>query len=234
MAVLGRWTTTDPILMEQGPNKLLKDGKVQAFSMSAYNYSFNNPINLRDESGKWPTPWDIVDFSFAAQSIYAAWSDPSTSNIGWATFDVVAAAAPGLPSSGYFRGGAKLLTQGDDIVNVAKSSLQGVKLKQHLAAVEIIGESALSKPSLTKRAPQKLQNVINQLFKGSDEIPGGTAGAIRYTKLTKNLVGGSDHLKKGEGNINALRKILDKGNLNKQDRAAAERVLNDLEEAMDL
>jgi len=38
MAVLGRWTTTDPILMEQGPNKLLKDGKVQAFSMSGERY----------------------------------------------------------------------------------------------------------------------------------------------------------------------------------------------------
>jgi RHS repeat-associated protein len=114
LSAYGRWTTTDPILMEQGPNKLLKDGKVQAFSMSAYNYSFNNPINLRDASGKWPTPWDIADFGFVAQSIYAAWSDPSASNIGWAAFDVVAAAAPVVPSSGYFRGGAKLLSEGGE------------------------------------------------------------------------------------------------------------------------
>jgi len=52
-----RWTSVDPILRKQSPGQLLKDGKVQAFSMSPYNYSFNNPANLKDDTGEWPTPF---------------------------------------------------------------------------------------------------------------------------------------------------------------------------------
>jgi len=49
---------------------LLKDGKVQAFAISAYNYSFNNPVNLKDETGAWPTPDTILDLAFVAYSAY--------------------------------------------------------------------------------------------------------------------------------------------------------------------
>ena len=114
MSALGRWTTTDPILRAK-PGQLLADGKTMALSASPYNYSLNNPVNLVDRNGEWPTPWDLADFGFAAQSVSTAWGNPSWSNVGWATFDVMAAAAPVVPSSGYFRGGAKLASMVGDV-----------------------------------------------------------------------------------------------------------------------
>ena len=121
MSALGRWNGPDPILREPSPAKLLKDEKVQAFSMSAYTYSFNNPANLKDETGKWPTPWDVADFGFAALSIRDAWNDPSASNIGWAVADVAAAALPVVPSTGYLRTGTKLASKGSKLLRANKA-----------------------------------------------------------------------------------------------------------------
>jgi RHS repeat-associated protein len=139
MGALGRWTNTDPILREQSPRKLLKDGKVQAFSTSAYNYSFNNPANLRDQTGKWPTPWDLLDFAAAGLSIRDAWNNPSAANIGWAAADVAAAALPIIPSTGIFRHGRRLL-QGSA---AAMEMVQGAdKLAGAGRAVSRIGSGA--------------------------------------------------------------------------------------------
>ena len=52
MCALGRWTSTDPILREQSPGKLMEDGKSRYLSASPYNYTFNNPTNLTDPNGK--------------------------------------------------------------------------------------------------------------------------------------------------------------------------------------
>jgi hypothetical protein len=53
MAALGRWTTTDPILDEQGATALLEQDR-RLLTMSAYNYSFNNPVLLVDPDGRMP------------------------------------------------------------------------------------------------------------------------------------------------------------------------------------
>jgi RHS repeat-associated protein len=119
MSALGRWTSGEPLL-NGDPRPLLNDQRQVLLGVSPYNYSLNNPANLRDPDGRCPICWDIADIGFAAHSVSTAWSDPSASNIGWATFDVVAAAAPVVPSSGYFRGGAKLLSAADDAVGATK------------------------------------------------------------------------------------------------------------------
>jgi hypothetical protein len=173
MAALGRWTTTDPILGEQSPAQLLKDGKVQAFSMSAYNYSFNNPVNLRDKTGKWPTPWDIADVGFAALSIRDAWNDPSASNIGWAVADVAAAALPFVPSTGAVRAvravakaddavdavrGAKAVNRGSDAASGGKKGV--VEIQQH-------GKDHLS---VTTHADKSVQTELGQALDGSAHV----------------------------------------------------------------
>jgi hypothetical protein len=111
MSAIGRWTSVDPILWKQSPGQLLREGKLQAFSMAPYNYSFNNPTGLKDATGEWPTPWDVADVGFAALSIRDAWNDPSASNIGWAAADVAAAALPLVPSTKAVRAGAEFARQ---------------------------------------------------------------------------------------------------------------------------
>jgi hypothetical protein len=55
MPALGRWTTTDPILGEKGPKKLLKKN-VRYLSETPYVYTHNNPTNLIDPDGKQVRP----------------------------------------------------------------------------------------------------------------------------------------------------------------------------------
>jgi RHS repeat-associated protein len=50
-SAFGRWTTTEPLLQSKSPKKLLKN-KPRLLTRTSYNYTFNNPINLRDPTGK--------------------------------------------------------------------------------------------------------------------------------------------------------------------------------------
>ena len=71
MSALGRWTSVDPILAEKTPLELvaLHGGRLHAFS--PYNYTFNNPILLRDPDGKRPPPCSTV-FGFAIGGVSGA------------------------------------------------------------------------------------------------------------------------------------------------------------------
>ena len=123
MSALGRWNGPDPILGEPSPAKLLKDGKVQAFSMSAYNYGFNNPSNLRDETGKWPTPDTFLDIGFLAYSAYdvvsTAVSGDEVSSTQWAA---LAADGGSLLIPGATGGGmaVRAATKGDDVTSAIR------------------------------------------------------------------------------------------------------------------
>ena len=56
-AAFARWTTTDPILGEKGAKGLLKQD-ARLLTMTLYNYTFSNPIGLRDPTGFRPRPSD--------------------------------------------------------------------------------------------------------------------------------------------------------------------------------
>lgn len=109
----GQWTTFEPIL-KGNPKKLIKKKKYRLFSFSPYNYALNNSMKFTDPDGACPVCWDIVDFGMAGLSIKDAWQDPSWSNAGWAALDVAAAGLPFVPSSRYFRMGAKLFSKAGD------------------------------------------------------------------------------------------------------------------------
>jgi RHS repeat-associated protein len=158
MSALGRWTSTDPILWKQSPGQLLREGKLQAFSMAPYNYSFNNPTGLKDATGEWPTPWDVADVGFSALSIRDAWNDPSASNIGWAAADVAAAALPLVPSTKAVRAGAEFArqigTRGPEAIrSIAAGAGKSEQAREFARAVEGIGDlSGTSVTTLKKLA----------------------------------------------------------------------------------
>jgi RHS repeat-associated protein len=175
-SAFGRWTTTDPILREQSPAKLLKDGKVRAFSMSAYNYSFNNPVKFKDETGEYPTPWDIADFGAAAHSIYQAVQNPSASNIGWAAADVGAAALPIVPST---KGARLVAKHGDDAIQAVKAGIGKSDLAQQFAkGAKALGKAANKAESISEL--KKLGKVSGKQI----ELKAGTG-----TKIAKSLTG---------------------------------------------
>jgi len=77
-----------------------------------------------------------------------------------------------------------------------------------------------------------LQNTVDQLFRGADNVPGGTAGAVRMEAITGKAVGGKFHTQKAAQRIVNLQRILKREKLSEGDRATAQRLLDDLQGAM--
>ena len=76
----------------------------------------------------------------------------------------------------------------------------------------------------------KLKNIARQLFRrGAKHGNGGTADAAIFTKLTGNLVGGSNHLEKVSIAKRSLNKLIASGNLGVRDLAIARTLLKDLQ-----
>jgi hypothetical protein len=91
------------------------------------------------------------------------------------------------------------------------------------------GETASAIPTATNAA---LTNTIRALFRAGEELPGGTAGAIRNEALTGQPTRGVFHLQKGIERIANLERILRREPLNSADRATAEKLLGELRGAV--
>ncbi|MBT4071816.1 MAG: hypothetical protein HOE80_03785 [Candidatus Magasanikbacteria bacterium] len=86
---------------------------------------------------------------------------------------------------------------------------------------------------LSKVQHQKLRSIIERNYRSSAKYgDGGTADAIRHTKITGELIGGSNHIQKGQDSVNALRKFLGRENISVSDRSIAQELLNDLLNAL--
>lgn len=77
-----------------------------------------------------------------------------------------------------------------------------------------------------------LRSIFKELFRPTDKIPGGTAGAIRHEIQTGQLAGNKSHIIKGLERARQLAKIIQKGNLSENDAATARAVLDDLLDAL--
>jgi hypothetical protein len=54
----------------------------------------------------------------------------------------------------------------------------------------------------------KLANMLGDLYRASDKLPGGTAGALRYATITGVEVGGRGHLEKAQSYLTGLNNLL--------------------------
>jgi hypothetical protein len=91
------------------------------------------------------------------------------------------------------------------------------------------GSSAVLAPKAGRNFPApsashpRLQNAYRQRFRARDQVPGGTAGAIRAQ---------GDHIEKGRGYVKNLDRIVNKERLSGDDFFTAIRVRNDLYDAL--
>ena len=80
---------------------------------------------------------------------------------------------------------------------------------------------------------QKLKNAINEIYRPGAKIgDGGLADAIRHELKTGELVGGKSHIIKGNERVKNLENIIKTQNLNQSDLNIAQKLLNDLKNAL--
>ena len=81
-------------------------------------------------------------------------------------------------------------------------------------------------------ADPRLQNFINMLFQATDQMPGGTAGAVRSEIRTGELLSQAGHSIKAQEVINGLQKLVNSGTLSQADTATAKGLIEDLRSAL--
>lgn len=100
------------------------------------------------------------------------------------------------------------------------------------AQISIAGEKAANWAVNTEGVNAKLQHISSDLFRGGEqEVPGGTAGAIREELRTGDPTAGSFHLEKGAVELRGLRDLLQGNDLTTGERNAADAVYKDLKDA---
>lgn len=233
MPALGRWTSVDPLAGEFP-------------SHSPYNYALNNPLSLVDPDGQAPTceppgscPAWIGPVLRAGPRIYRAVRPYARR--------AVTAARPHLE-----RAAARTRQFADDAATVVRRpfarraarrelrehgvnarnaqrmedvATQAGRADDHYAAVREVAESAMSRPG--GGSSEFNRRVVDQLFKASDGLPGGTAGAARYELATGLRIGDTagrnalPHVGKARQAISQLERILRTGNIDRAGRHAA-------------
>jgi hypothetical protein len=77
-----------------------------------------------------------------------------------------------------------------------------------------------------------LQKYVNLLYQITDQLPGGTAGAVRWERATGELLSESGHGTKAQGIINGLNRLLATGTLSAHDAEAARALVQDIKDAL--
>ncbi len=211
--VVGRFMAIDPV----GP----LSGGVQ--HLNRYSYGYNNPFKYTDPTGLMPEESDseddekgdpTVDEVVAEQQARAeqvAIIADNVTNYGSAAVELAATGIFGAVRGSVVNGYSRV----KGFLGIGKAT-------------------SVPKPEVTD---PKLQNIVEDLYKGANtDNPigtGSTADAVREESKTGKPVGGKFHTTKATQYRRALEKWSKKNpNASASDRAAAESMMKDLDDAL--
>jgi RHS repeat-associated protein len=97
-------------------------------------------------------------------------------------------------------------------------------------AVAAVGRWGLQRLAIGASSPALL-NLINRLYQAQDEIPGGTAGAVRNEVMTGEYINGGHSIKAAEM-ITALQNLIKSGQLSGSDQTIAGHIISDLKNSL--
>lgn len=137
---------------------------------------------------------------------------------------------------------AKGVSKVDDVAKIAGKTDDAIKAAKVVNKVDnavdvgkaVKGAGKTTREALLESASnQKLKNAIDQIYRpGATTGDGGLSDAIRRQLSTGELVGGKDHLIKGAERVKNLENIIKKEALSSSDLNLAQKVLNDLKNAL--
>ncbi len=187
-------------------------------SWNRYSYARNNPINRYDPDGRADMGSGFSEEIHTSCGNRACGSSEPSMQVlnGLLLFTGVGplAASPAMLGPGGLAAGGSGLV-----------AFQGVSFSRFLATLTFTSAPAARDP--------RLQNAIGQLFRASDRLAGGTAGAIFNELKTGQLVGGRGHIVKGLERVVQLDKLIAGGNLGAGDLAVAQGLRGDLLKALE-
>jgi hypothetical protein len=88
--------------------------------------------------------------------------------------------------------------------------------------------------SISKRnvTDPNLEKVVNELFQPTDQLAGGTGGAVRYEQMTGDLLSPAGHFQKAGDVITYVQGLVKQGNLSFHDQQVAREIIRDLSSAL--
>ncbi len=105
----------------------------------------------------------------------------------------------------------------------------GIKSYKDWKKLEGVNWSKVDKPTVEH---QGLKNHIDELYKGGSVGNGSTQDAVRFERATGLDVKGSSHSQKAGDRLRGIEKLMNTEKLSDSDRQAAQRVADDLRDAL--
>ena len=123
-----------------------------------------------------------------------------------------------------------------EIIEATMSAAEVVEVTETLADASALTKEAEAAAAFAKSGENTnvgLRNAAKALFQTGDNLPGGTANAIRTELITRRPLSENAgfHLAKGAGRLNQLSKLLKENDLSPAERNAAQALYNDLKNA---
>jgi len=189
--------------------------------VNSYSYVANNPLKHIDPTGN--ILESVIDVVSLSLSINDFKQNPTFGNAAFVGLDAIGLAIPGIPAIG------GILKHGDEIVKGTKALVNGVdNASDGVKVIKSFDATAQQQKMLQGIENNKALNTIKDVFRITDEIPGGTMGALRNEILTGDTTKGIFHDNKARNTINRIQNIFKTENLNKIESARLQSISNSL------
>ena len=211
----GQFTSQDIVFQNLGVDERTDAVLVNPQALNSYAYALGNPVLHSDPSGE------------IAPLLLVAWAVAEVGLAAWDAVDLVqtlgdnnATSTEKLTTGGLFLIGAIApgggYTKADNIAkNASDVGRKFDAVKQQQKMLKGIENS-------------KAINTIKATFKTSDEVPGGTMGALRNEINTGNATKNIFHTGKARNTINRIQNIFKTESLNKVESSRLEGISNSL------
>jgi RHS repeat-associated protein len=247
-STMGRFLTPDPMNL----SAVFHPDDPQ--SWNGYSYGRNNPLTNTDPTGEVYTVCDnngnctagILDQTFDSEKQQDIQNgerfdngqmyhfDDNGTRVNDGTYQQTDVDSPGLSGPANLAGAQFLYNQTRPAVNIlgaAAGAMVGAGMTAEAAPVATgIARWGLQRLAMSATAPA-LVNLINRLYQAQDEIPGGTAGAVRNEVMTGEYINGGHAIKASEM-ITALQNLVKSGTLSGSDQMIAGHIISDLKNSL--
>ena len=230
----GQFISQDPVFWEVG---LTQDGKLALTNpqaINSYGYANDNPISTKDPNGRCGEP-----ITAAICAAVGALFIPQVAGDPVFNADGTVSATPqqaSLEASLFIGGFAIPGGSAKNIGNAAKYSPEVIAQVERILGpqyAKMLAQGGERAVLLEQSANDEVKKLINELYRAKDQIPGGTAGAAIYTKISQQLVGNSTHIGKITNSLNRIGNILNSlgSNLSAGDRQTVNYIGSQLQKA---